>query len=896
MRRANKNFSSYVMSLVSLGFWLWLFLAAAQTAQASVLSDLAASMGPGTWAQLNTNNILPALSNTGGASGMTFGYTDQGIWDPISRQFFFVGGDHNVKARFVTYSESNNTWQTLPTASWFGGGPGIAMHGYHHSAINTSGRFLYHRPFGSAVVQKYNLSTQTWDGLPDVSGVINYISCCVAVTYFPERNSLVYASIDSGTNGAVAEYSEQTGQWQRIQGNLPMGGYHNFAEYNPVHKVVLFGGGNNPGSRKIYKLDASGQITALRDAPIDLGIQQTIVTVDPVSGKYLIFGNSNNFYAYDISTDTWQLQSGSLPIFTAPIYSPAVHGIVATPISNYGVNMFVKCHISTCSVYLYKHASGSGTPPPTAPTVSIFANPSSVVSGSASTLTWNSTNATSCTASNGWSGTKAVSGSQSTGNLTINTTFTLTCIGAGGSTSQSATVTVGPSTPPPSSGKPTLLVNFGKSITLNTFGLSGWSTAIKDIYTDYRDIGPGGTTIVVGDNHTYNYQGVTGAGKTFVSGEKIRVTWYNNSATSVSFTPNISFTDPDRIDSGASGAWYPMTSVAVPSFGSATSEYTFASATAGSYSLVNVNVNHTSTQVIVADKIELLPIGSSPSPSFDFSISNGGTQTVTQGQSVSNNISAALVSGTAQALNFSTSGLPSGAVATFSLTSCTPTCSSSVEITTSNSTPAGSYSITVTASGGESTKNTSFTLTVTTTSSTPPPPSGLTFAQKCAQTGVINCWAFDSSSELRYTWPTGTACDTAMSGKTRYTLSLDRHDLGNTVATVQNGQCVFPTIDTTFIRSGTGSIKFTIPSNSGADSGGYFSEVFKRLPAGGFAYIAPGSSFGNVLYFQFYQRFDSNFLNTDYLCQNGGCGGWKQIIWYGNPPNGSRLEFNRSDS
>jgi hypothetical protein len=44
---------------------------------------------------------------------------------------------------------------------------------------------------------------------------------------------------------------------------------------------------------------------------------------------------------------------------------------------------------------------------------------------------------------------------------------------------------------------------------------------------------------------------------------------------------------------------------------------------------------------------------------------------------------------------------------------------------------------------------------------------------------------------------------------------------------------------------------------------------------------------GNVLYFQFYQRFDPNFLNTDYNCLNGGCGGWKQIIWYGNPPNGS---------
>ena len=77
-----------------------------------------------------------------------------------------------------------------------------------------------------------------------------------------------------------------------------------------------------------------------------------------------------------------------------------------------------------------------------APTVTLSANPTSVSSGQSSTLTWSSTNATSCTASGGWSGTKVVSGSQSTGILTANSTFILTCTGAGGSATQSATVTV----------------------------------------------------------------------------------------------------------------------------------------------------------------------------------------------------------------------------------------------------------------------------------------------------------------------------------------------------------------------------------------------------------------------------------------------------------------------
>jgi hypothetical protein len=55
---------------------------------------------------------------------------------------------------------------------------------------------------------------------------------------------------------------------------------------------------------------------------------------------------------------------------------------------------------------------------------------------------WNSTNATSCAASAGWSGAKATSGSTSTGTLTVTTSYKLTCSGAGGSKSATAGVTV----------------------------------------------------------------------------------------------------------------------------------------------------------------------------------------------------------------------------------------------------------------------------------------------------------------------------------------------------------------------------------------------------------------------------------------------------------------------
>src|SRR5207237_8090406 len=136
---------------------------------------------------------------------------------------------------------------------------------------------------------------------------------------------------------------------------------------------------------------------------------------------------------------------------------------------------------------------------------------------------------------------------------------------------------------------------------------------------------------------------------------------------------------------------------------------------------------------------------------------------------------------------------------------------------------------------------------------------------------------------LEFTWPTGTVCDSAFAGQTYYTFGCSGSGRGNTAAVVQNGQCMFPQSDSANSHAGAGSLKFTIPSQSSANSSGFFGEVFKRNADGTFPYIAPGSSYGNVLYFQFYQKFDSNFLSTNFQCIGSSpCSGWKQAIWYGN--------------
>jgi hypothetical protein len=82
---------------------------------------------------------------------------------------------------------------------------------------------------------------------------------------------------------------------------------------------------------------------------------------------------------------------------------------------------------------------------PAAPTVNLSSDATSVTSGGTVHLIWTTTGATTCVASGGgWSGSftgsQAASDTATSPAITANTTFTLTCTGAGGQTAGTVTV------------------------------------------------------------------------------------------------------------------------------------------------------------------------------------------------------------------------------------------------------------------------------------------------------------------------------------------------------------------------------------------------------------------------------------------------------------------------
>jgi len=191
---------------------------------------------------------------------------------------------------------------------------------------------------------------------------------------------------------------------------------------------------------------------------------------------------------------------------------------------------------------------------------------------------------------------------------------------------------------------------------------------------------------------------------------------------------------------------------------------------------------------------------------------------------------------------------------------------------------AGTYNVAMSESDGALTGTDSAVVTV---SAAVPPGGSMTFAQKCAMAGVLHCKAFDQQTELKYNYSLNSQpCLADPFIQPRYNLSAARGpEEGNTSATEQNGVCVYPLVDITKPHSGMGSLKMTIPSNSGANTSGNFTEVFKRNTDGTFYHTRAGET----VWFQFWQYIDPLFLTVKY---NPG-GGWKQAIQYGNPPRGS---------
>jgi hypothetical protein len=310
---------------------------AATAGPSTELAKLAAAMKPRTWAELKTEDYNADLLKV--QNHHILEYTDTAVWDPTSQQLLFVGQGHYSALKFITYSAATNRWKLMPTPSWWKGdaetGKGPIGHAYNNNALDPSKGILYHHQSATRLVHRYDIAKGEWTTLPELKGVPTGHG--TALVYFPEMKGLLRV-----LGGAVHFFDEEKNVWSLLKDKVAMGPYHNIAKYNPVDRSVIFGAGNS--SKALYRLDAQGGITPLKDAPFTIRISSTVAGVDPVSGALLVLNmeDKNTFYALDLRKNDWQ----RLPD------APITEG-VAVPIPAHGVILYFMNR--PAKVFLYKH-------------------------------------------------------------------------------------------------------------------------------------------------------------------------------------------------------------------------------------------------------------------------------------------------------------------------------------------------------------------------------------------------------------------------------------------------------------------------------------------------------------------------------------------------------------
>lgn len=198
-------------------------------------------------------------------------------------------------------------------------------------AVNMAGLYLY------------DIDKAQWSPrIPTSSGGKDAFQ---VIEYFPEMGAFIY-ECNWGRDLRLWDVEKKE---ERPLGSYPFG-IHGVMEYNPVHKVMLFGAGDSDDgpNRNLYLIDKEGKVTALEPLPIHVNCRPASKFMcDPASGEYVVKDfKEDKVYAFHPIRDEWK----EIPINLPPGESLGV------AVDTYGVLMFlVRQGGRDFSCFVYKH-------------------------------------------------------------------------------------------------------------------------------------------------------------------------------------------------------------------------------------------------------------------------------------------------------------------------------------------------------------------------------------------------------------------------------------------------------------------------------------------------------------------------------------------------------------
>ncbi|MBW2526709.1 MAG: hypothetical protein JRI23_21175 [Deltaproteobacteria bacterium] len=309
-------------------------------------------MAPGSWAEFPSDAPRDGLP--------LFEYCENLHWDPASLRLFVMNSGHALPASLAIYDAVADHWSTEPTPREPQTTENRMGHAYDHQT-GPPGEYWFltynDDPALGGGLFRYLTDSGQWETV-ETEGYDSTDVYANVMTYFPERDSMVLFD----RSAHLRELPLDTLTWSDLGGVGGLGGVHVVGEYNPVHQELLFGGGNYPDTTAYYRMAPDGTLTDAADAPAILSSTRSKLSVDPVTGDYLLLSWDDGvaLHALDPTEASWTTLDIADETIRSKLEDADPNTLAIASISTYGAVLVVgfpgPWWQTQPMMLLYKHA------------------------------------------------------------------------------------------------------------------------------------------------------------------------------------------------------------------------------------------------------------------------------------------------------------------------------------------------------------------------------------------------------------------------------------------------------------------------------------------------------------------------------------------------------------
>lgn len=222
-------------------------------------------------------------------------------------------------------------------------------HSYEGMIFDTTRNKAWHRPPYGTTIRRFD-GGSAWSTFSLAPA--SYKNAIGAVTYFPERDQIIYFAVESLPNGILVGLNPSTGVGTTLASGSSLSGAGNYSEfmrYSAARQLIYFGGGN--GGNGVWTYSASGLLTRKDNLPGALsnmgpnGNGSKHAFVNPANGNLIGIASASVWYELNPTASPgaqWTARSGAVSILSANTVDGSAYGVAACEVPEYGVVVFLK--------------------------------------------------------------------------------------------------------------------------------------------------------------------------------------------------------------------------------------------------------------------------------------------------------------------------------------------------------------------------------------------------------------------------------------------------------------------------------------------------------------------------------------------------------------------------